>query len=84
MLSSSYKEVCTAYLLILTIPVFVASAGRSVSKLKIIKNYLRNSTRQQRLSDLAILVIENSTAQGIDTEKIIKAFANVKARKVDF
>uniref|UniRef100_A0A3B3YLV2 DUF4371 domain-containing protein n=1 Tax=Poecilia mexicana TaxID=48701 RepID=A0A3B3YLV2_9TELE len=39
--TSTFTEVC-AFLLFLTLPVSVASSERSFSKLKIIKNYLRN------------------------------------------
>jgi hypothetical protein len=38
---------------VLTIPVSTASAKRSFSKLKIIKNYLRNAMTQERLSAIA-------------------------------
>ena len=39
-LSSSYSDVLTACLLFLTLPITVASAERSYSKYKLIKNYL--------------------------------------------
>ena len=44
-IASSYPEVCKALLLFLTILVTI-SAERSFSKLKIIKNYLRNTARK--------------------------------------
>ncbi|GBM19383.1 hypothetical protein AVEN_196013-1 [Araneus ventricosus] len=50
----------------LTLCVSVASCERSFSKLKLIKNYLRSTMNQARLSSLAILSIENSVAEGID------------------
>ena len=37
----------------------VASAERSFSKLKLMKNFLRNAMSQERLNDLAILSVEN-------------------------
>jgi hypothetical protein len=36
-------DLCTAFLLLLTLPVTVAASERSFSKLKLIKNYLRSS-----------------------------------------
>ncbi len=46
----------------LTIPVTVASAERSFSKLKLIKNYFRSTMSQEKLSTLSILSIENELA----------------------
>ena len=48
-ISSSYPDVCTAFIMFLSLPVTVASAERSFSKLKYIKSYLRNSMAQERL-----------------------------------
>jgi len=84
LLRSSFPDVLTACLIFLTIPVTVASAERSFSKLKLIKNYLRNSMSQNRLSNIAILNIERSRTDELDIEKIIDNFANAKARKKHF
>lgn len=61
-LSSSYPDVCTAFLLFLTVPVTTAKAERTFSKFKLIKNYSRSSMGQDRLTKLAILSIENQRA----------------------
>lgn len=45
--------------ILLTIPITVASGERSFSKLKLIKNYLRSTTTQNRLNGLAVLGIEH-------------------------
>lgn len=68
----------------MTIPVTVASAERSFSKLKLIKNYLRNSTSQERLSNISVLSIERGLTDEINIKKIITDFANAKARKKMF
>lgn len=67
--------------IMLTCPVSVASGERSFSKLKIIKNYLRNSMNQERLNSLTIISIEHDLAKLIDYEDIIEEFASLKARK---
>ena len=70
--------------LFLTICVSVASCERSFSKLKLIKTYLRSAMGQSRLSDLAILSIENELAKDIDFDEVINKFAALKARKGKF
>ena len=62
----------------------VASAERSFSKLKLIKNFLRSTITQERLSDLAILSIKSETARTMDFQNVIKNFAMTKARKAVF
>ncbi|XP_060863504.1 zinc finger MYM-type protein 1-like [Metopolophium dirhodum] len=83
-LSTSFPDVLAACLIFLTIPVTVASAERSFSKLKLIKNYLRNSIGQERLCGISILNIERRRTSDIDIEKIIDNFAYAKARKKQF
>ncbi|XP_067131588.1 zinc finger MYM-type protein 1-like [Centruroides vittatus] len=68
----------------LTLPVTVASGERSFSKLKIIKNYLRSTMGQERLSDLSIISIEKELSENIDVSNIVKTFALKKARKANF
>ena len=83
-MAASFTEVCTALLLYLTIPVTVAAAERSFSKLKLIKTYLRSSMGQERLSGLAILSIENSRARTLVLGRVVEDFAERKARKMCF
>lgn len=70
-----------AYRILLTIPVSVASGERSFSKLKLIKNYLRNRMGQDRLSNLAIISIEKELSKMLDYNDVITDFANLKSRK---
>ena len=76
-----YQNVSIAYRIILTTPVTVASAERSFSKLKLLKNYLRSSMSQERLNGLAILCIEKNILESIDFETVIHDFASSKAQK---
>lgn len=83
-ITASFPEVCTALLMILTIPVTVATAERSFSKLKLIKNYLRSSMGQDRLCELGLLSIENKRARKMNLQHIIDDFAERKARRMQF
>ena len=60
----------------------VASAERSFSKLKLIKSYLRSIMSQERLSRLAILLIENGMLEELEYKILISQFASQKARKI--
>jgi hypothetical protein len=66
-----FPNVYVALRILLTIPVTAASAERSFSKLKIIKNYLRST-------------IELEIADDLDIDDLVKDFASLKARKLNF
>ncbi|XP_050529651.1 uncharacterized protein LOC126899133 isoform X2 [Daktulosphaira vitifoliae] len=83
-LQEIYPNVYITVRIMLTIPVSTASAERSFSKLKIIKNYLRNTMTQERLSALAVLSIETKIANNLNYEDILKTFSEAKSRKVHF
>ena len=67
--------------LTIAVTVTVAAAERSFSKLKLIKTYLRSSMAQSRLSNLAIISIENEEAKAIDRDDLIFKFASLNARR---
>ena len=69
--SAKEPDVCTAYMMYLTVPVTVATAERSFSKLKLIKNFLRSSMSQERLSGLSLLSIEHEREKTLDFRKAI-------------
>ena len=81
-LSGIFPNVSVALRIFCTIPATVASAERSFSKLKMIKNYLRSTMTQDRLIDLATLSIESDLAREVDFSEIISTFAAKAARKV--
>lgn len=68
-LQASMPELVTACVLFMTLPVTVATAERSFSKLKIIKTYLRSTMSQERLDDLAIISIEQKCAKDTDFDQ---------------
>lgn len=79
-----YPNTVIAYRILLTTPVTVASAERSFSKLKLLKNYMRSSMSQERLTDLAILCIEKDVLETLDLETMINDFASTNARQKRF
>ena len=81
-LESVFPNMSIALRIFLTLPVMVATAERSFSKLKLIKNYLRSTMGQERLVDLAILGIENDLSRQVDFNEIINSFAAEKARRI--
>jgi hypothetical protein len=81
-LSGCYPDIEIALHIYLTLPVTVVSCERSFSKLKIIKNYLRSSMAQDRLSNLSIVPIEYDIAKTINFDYVIDEFPSVKARNV--
>jgi len=70
-MAASVPELTTVCALFLTLPVTVASAERSFSKLKLIKTYLRSTVAQDRLDGLSLLAIERDAAQKLDNDSII-------------
>ena len=73
-----------AYRILLTIPVTVASAEKSFSKLKLLKSYLRSTMLQERLNGLALISIESDFLDKIDYEDLINDFAAKNARRAIF
>jgi len=76
-------NVAVALQIILSMPVSVVSGKRSLSKLKIINNYLRFSMNQERLSDLATISIENEVKKNLEFNKLLTNFAQEKDRKIN-
>lgn len=83
-LITSFPDLLTAFYLFLTLPVTVASAERTFSKLKLIKNYLRSTMSQARLSGLAMISIENNRAKKFNLSLLVKTFAEDHSRKKTF
>ena len=79
-----YPNIWIAFRIMLTIPVSVASAERSFSKLKLIKTYLRSTMSQERLNGLAMLSIERDMVKHLNYEDLMDDFAGKTARRVIF
>ena len=79
-----FPNATIAYRVMLTIPVTVASAERSFSKLKLLKSYLRSTVTQERLNDLAMIALEGDLLEKIDYERIIEEFISKNTQRMTF
>lgn len=68
----------------LTVPVTVSKVDWPFSKLKLIKTYLRSTLAQERLTELALLSLENERVQEMYYDNVINEFASLKVRKQEF
>ena len=80
-ISNLFPNCCIALRIFCTLPVTVAEAERSFSHLARIKNVIRSTMSQERLTDLSILAIECELARQVKFDDIIELFASRKARK---
>ena len=76
-----FPNIVVALRIFCTIPVSVAQGERSFSLLARIKNVLRSTMCQGRLSSLGVLALESSLARKLNFDELIFYFANQKARK---
>jgi hypothetical protein len=81
-MSSCFPNTIISYRILLTIPVTVASAERSFSKLKLLKSYLRSTMLQERLNGLAMIAIENDLLESIQYEDLIDEFVSQNVRRM--
>lgn len=87
-LNDVFFETVKLLKLLFTIPVTTASSERSMSTLKRIKTYLRNSMGNERLSALSTLSIEKDIVGNCRKyphfkERVIDHFATSKTRRLD-
>ena len=80
-LNSAYPNVVILYRILGTISVSSAGAERSFSRLKLIKNDLRSTMTEDRLSGIALISIERDKAESIDFEAVITRFSNMKKKR---
>ena len=75
-----YPNAIIAYRILLTIPVTVASAERSFSKLELLKSCVQLT--QERLNGLATIALEIDVLEKINYEDIIEAFISTNTRRM--
>ena len=66
-----------------TIPVSVAAGERLFSKLKTVKNSLRSTMGQDRVTDRLIISIEKDLAKKMSYDNVIDIWAVRKGRKIN-
>ena len=81
---STFFSVGIVLKLYLSLPVTNCEGKRSFSTLSRIKNHLRSSICQNRLSALSLLSIESELMASLDYNDIIDDFASEYARKRAF
>ena len=77
---SVLPELCKLMKIFWTLPITSCTAERSFSCLRRLKNYLRSTMGQERLTALALLNIEKDIIP--DIEKIVDVFAKQAPRKL--
>ena len=76
-----YPNISTAYQILFTVPVTVALAERTFSKMKLLRNYLRSAMSQERLNGLATLCIEKKLLDEIIIDTMVTDFASKNVRR---
>ena len=69
--------------LAITLPLTSASVERSFSKLKITKNRLRSTMKQDRLYSLMLMSVESDITKSLDIEDLVKRFSDNAPRRWD-
>ncbi|KAL6506344.1 hypothetical protein OROGR_024525 [Orobanche gracilis] len=75
-----FPNAIIAYRILLTIPLTVASAEMSFSKLKLLKSYMRSTMSEERLNGLVLVAIENDILEQVRYEDLVDDFASNNAR----
>ena len=74
----AYVNIYTMLQILITIP--ISSCERSISALRNLKNYLRNTMVQDRLNGLALMHAHREME--LDLEKILDLFANLHPKRM--
>ena len=83
-LCDSIPNVVNMLCIYLSLMVSNCSGERSFSILKRVKNYLRSTIGNVRMSDLSLLCIEHEVLDSLPVNEIISDFASLKVRKSYF
>lgn len=78
---NAFSDVLKLVDIVLTMPVTTASNERMFSTLRRVKNYLRSSCGDERLSDLLVLSCLRKDAKDLDIWHVVENFARMKSRR---
>jgi len=78
---NAFPETLKIISILMTLPATTATNERFFSSLKRVKNYLRLTMGDDRLSDLLVINVESSEASKIKLEKAVDKFAHLKERR---
>ncbi|CAF3654027.1 unnamed protein product [Rotaria sordida] len=78
----AYPRASLVYNFLITLPVTVASNERSFSKMKIIKNYLRNALKNEKFAHLMLCAVEYDILSTVDLDKMAAKWGQMKNRRV--
>ena len=77
----AYSEVIKVFRIAAKLPEATASNERLFSSLEIVKNYLRSTTGDNRLSHLLLIFPEKDLAKNLNNNQLVDDFAKMKARR---
>lgn len=77
----AYSEIIKVLHIAATLPVTTASNERLFSGLEIVKNYLRSTTGDDRLSHLLLIFAEKDLVKNLDFDQLVDDFAKMKPRR---
>ena len=75
--SIAFAEINRLLVIELVLPVTTASYERSFSAMKLIKNYLRSTMCDDRLSNIAVLSVESTIAASVNLNEFVDRFDSV-------
>ena len=77
----AFSELLAILRILLTIPVTTASNESFFSVLNNVKNYLRTTTGDSRLSSLLLMATEKNMVKSFDLEELVNDFGHMNHRR---
>lgn len=78
---SAFSELCKFIQIMLTLPIPTAGNERFFSVLKQVKDYLRLTIGDDRLTHLLLLTTEQNLVKNLNPDEFVDIFAKIKNRR---